>query len=189
MTTQTTSPIEGLVHRSWQVMLVLSILEALLGIAVLAWPGATLKIVGILFGVFLVVSGVSEIVVGLSSPVMSGGFRFLNILTGVLSFILGIVCFREQLASLELLGVWIGIGWLMVGFSRLFIFISLKDLPGRVWAIAGSVIMILAGVLAIVYPITSVVSLTIFGGVWLVILGVIGVVNAFQWRRAFASAN
>ena len=176
------TPFGGLIRKSWQVLLILSIVEIVLGIVVMAWPGATLRIVGVFFGIFLVVSGISECVVGLSTPLMSGSFRLLSVIAGVLSFILGILCFRDGLGSLAVLGVWVGAGWLMTGFSRLFTFGSLESMPGRSWAIAGAVITILAGIMAIVFPISSVVTLALLGGIALLVVGIVGLVHAIQWK-------
>lgn len=177
------SPFGGIIRKSWQVMLVMSILEILLGIAVMAWPGASLLIIAAMFGAFLIISGISELVVGLSTPQMSSGFRILNVIAGVLSILLGVLCFRGGVfGSLELLGIWVGAGWLMAGFSRLFVFGSLDSMPGKRWAMAGAAITIVAGIVAIVWPVSSVVTLAFMGGIALIVVGGVSLVQALQWK-------
>lgn len=186
MATQTqidTSPFAAIAQKSWQVLLGVGLAEAVLGVIVLVWPGQTLSLVATLFGLFLIFSGIAECVLGISTPAMSGGYRFLNIITGVLSFILGVMCFRSELGSIALLGVWIGVGWIMTGFSRVFTFSSLPSMPGRGWAIAASVLSIIAGMIMVIYPISSVATLALFGGVSLAVIGLVHVFQAFQWRH------
>lgn len=55
-------------------------------------------------------------------------------------------------------------------------------MPGRNWAIAGAVVTILAGIAAIVYPISSVVTLALLGGIALLVVGIVGLVHAIQWK-------
>ncbi|MGR7000290.1 DUF308 domain-containing protein [Yinghuangia aomiensis] len=42
---------------AWQAMLVMGIASFALGLIVLVWPGPSLRVVGVLFGVYLLVSG------------------------------------------------------------------------------------------------------------------------------------
>lgn len=189
MSTSTPMPtFAGLARKSWQILLGLGIAAVVLGVLVLVWPGQSASVIAVLFGLFLLVSGIGEFVVGLSAPLMPGGYRFLNILSGIISFILGAMCFRSELGGVALLGVWIGIGWIMSGFSRLFTFGTMPDIPGRGWMIVGSIVMVVAGVFAITYPVTSVFSLALLGGSWLIVVGIAEIFHAIQWRRAVSTS-
>ncbi len=68
MSQQVSAPIgaiSGSIAKAWGWVLTLGILTLLLGVVVLAWPGATILAVAVLFGVHLLVVGVLAFVAGL----------------------------------------------------------------------------------------------------------------------------
>ena len=87
-----------------------------LGVIVLAWPGKTLLVAGVLFGIYLVVSGVGYVFAAFGTHA-GAAMRVLSFLTGVVSLVLGFFCFRDKLESILLLALWIGIGWLFRGVT------------------------------------------------------------------------
>jgi uncharacterized membrane protein HdeD (DUF308 family) len=56
-------------------------------------------------------------------------------------------------------------------------------LPGRFWYIVVGVISMIAGGVVLAWPFDSIVALDIVSGVWLVLIGVIQIVQAFQIRK------
>ncbi|MDT5239063.1 MAG: hypothetical protein QOD97_1261, partial [Mycobacterium sp.] len=149
----------------------------------LAWPGASILVAAGLFGVYLVVSGVAMVVLAFSLPV-SAGSRFMNIISGVLSVILGILAFRHfgQGYAILLLAIWIGIGFILRGVTAVAFQFGDRGFPGRGWAIFFGVISIIAGVVVLAYPFDSIVTLALVVGVWLVILGVVEMISGFGMR-------
>ena len=65
MTTSEKTVFEGPLHQlarnTWQLLLLIGILGVALGVIVLAWPGPSLVVAGVLFGIYLVVSGVGYV--------------------------------------------------------------------------------------------------------------------------------
>jgi uncharacterized membrane protein HdeD (DUF308 family) len=59
---------------------------------------------------------------------------------------------------------------------------STDGMPARGWLIIFGVISALAGIVLITSPITSIATLTLLAGIWLVVLGVMEVVHAIQLR-------
>jgi uncharacterized membrane protein HdeD (DUF308 family) len=98
-------------------LLGLGVTSVVIGIVVLVWPSQTLRVVGVLFGIYLLISGVIEIMLAFA-PGLRGGARFLSALTGGLSILLGLICFRGALESILLLALWIGFSWLIIGITR-----------------------------------------------------------------------
>src|SRR6478609_5660064 len=49
-----------LARRGWWFLLIFGIVAIVIGVVVLAWPSQTLRVVGVLFGIYLLVSGVIE---------------------------------------------------------------------------------------------------------------------------------
>jgi len=111
-------PVSDLARRLCVSAILFGLLTVILGVAVLAWPGPSILVAAGLFGVYLVVSGVAMVVLAFSLPV-SAGSRFMNIISGALSVILGILAFRHfgQGYAILLLAIWIGIGFIFRGVT------------------------------------------------------------------------
>jgi uncharacterized membrane protein HdeD (DUF308 family) len=179
-------PLQQLARSTWQVLLLTGLLTVALGVIVLAWPGKTLVVAGVLFGIYLVVSGVGYVLAAFGAHT-GVAMRVLGFLGGIVSVVLGFFCFRDQLESILLLALWIGIGWLFRGMTLLAAALSFDQLPGRGWqALSGAIIIIGGGVL-IVSPFDSIAILTLVAGCWLIAIGIIDVVTAFQVRHRLGS--
>ena len=165
-------------------MAVTGVLSIVLGALVLFWPEATLDVVAFLFGLYFLVAGAVRVVVGLITP-LSGGLRVLNILMGVLLFIVGVAAIRNPLASLAVLGLIIGIAWIVEGIMSLT---EVESGGSRWYAIIYGIISIIAGVVVLFLPVGSLAALVIFGGIFLVVLGIVGVVRAFAFGRGIPLA-
>ncbi|MFD4459878.1 HdeD family acid-resistance protein [Nocardia sp. NPDC058480] len=184
MTTNTVlgSPLTALAKKTWQTILVTGLLAVVLGIIVLVWPGPSLLVAGILFGIYMVVSGIFQLIAAFTH-LPSTSFRVLSFISGVLSLIIGVFCFRDDLASIMLLGLFIGISWLFRGVAVLFAAISESGVPGRGWQIFYGLISALAGVILIVWPITSLATLVWVVGIFLIIIGVMEIITAFGVKK------
>jgi uncharacterized membrane protein HdeD (DUF308 family) len=95
---------------------------------------------------------------------------------------LGLICFRGAAESILLLGLWIGFGWLLQGVMLTAVALSTEGLPARGWQLFLGVITAIAGIVLIVSPFNSLTVLTVVSGIWLLVLGVTGLVHAFQLR-------
>ncbi|MFR9749965.1 HdeD family acid-resistance protein [Nocardia sp. 004] len=175
-------PLQSLVRSAWQTILVTGVLAVFLGILIVAWPGVTLLAAGIIFGIYLVVTGVLQLVAAFGTPA-GAGIRVLSFIAGVLSIVIGVFCFRDELTSILLLALWIGIGWLFRGFALVMAALSEPALPGRWWQLLFGVLTAAAGVVLIVWPVRSVATLAVVAGVWLIVLGAVEIGVAFGVRR------
>lgn len=176
------SPLAALAKKTWQTMLVTGLLAVVLGIIVLVWPGPSLLVAGVLFGIYMVASGIFQLVAAFTH-LPSTSFRVLSFISGVLSLIIGVFCFRDELTSIMLLGLFIGISWLFRGVALLFAAVSEPSVPGRGWQIFYGVISALAGVVLIVWPIGSLATLVWVVGIFLIVIGVMEAVTAFGVRK------
>ncbi|RDI49354.1 HdeD family acid-resistance protein [Nocardia mexicana] len=188
MTTSNKGAFEGPLHQlargAWQSMVVIGILSVVIGIMVLVWPGPTLLVAGILFGIYLLVSGILQLVAAFGAHV-STGWRVLSVISGVLSFILAFFSFRHIGDAIVLLALWIGISWLFRGIAVLVAGAeSPSGMPGRGWSIFYGIVLLIGGIVLVVWPISSIVTLTLVAGWWLIFMGVMEVIYAFQVRGA-----
>ncbi|MEZ0065590.1 uncharacterized membrane protein HdeD (DUF308 family) [Streptacidiphilus sp. MAP12-20] len=174
-------PLQQLARSAWQVVLVLGVLTLLLGVAVLAWPKASLTVVGVLFGLYLLLAGVFQLVAAFGTHV-STALRVMAFISGALSILLGLFCFRGALESILLLALWIGIGWLFRGITHTMAAVSDPFMPARGWQIFGGVVSTLGGIVVLVSPFASIAVLTVFAGIWLLVMGVVEIATGIQVR-------
>lgn len=168
--------------RHWGWVLGFGIITLLAGIAVLVWPGATLLVIAVLFGVQLIVAGIFRFVAAFATEDASGGTRILLALLGVISIIIGLWAVRHVLLTLVALVVLLGIFWVVNGAIELFTALSHQGMPGRGWTAAMGALSVVAGIIVLIYPGETLLVLSIVLGIWLLVYGVMEIVAAFRLR-------
>ena len=185
MTTVDQSPADvsesamGAIGRHWGVLLFLGISSLVVGIIAVVWPAVTVLVLAVLLAVYLIVSEIFEIIRGFGSG-LSGGMRALLFITGILSVILGLLMFRGAFQAVEILAILVGIGFLFRGFGA--IFLAAEEKEGRGWNIFGGIIMLIGGVVILVWPAISLVTLAWVAGIWLIVGGIFEIIAAFRLR-------
>jgi uncharacterized membrane protein HdeD (DUF308 family) len=179
----TTIESPSIIRRLWKSTLALGVLTLIVGTAVLVWPGQSIVAAATLFGVYLLASGIAQVVAAFTvyAPAAS---RVLLFISGALSVVLGVFAFRDfnDGAAVWLLTLWIGIGFIFQGVSASVLAISLPKLPDRGWYIFVGVLTVIAGMVVLVWPISSIVALAIIAGAWLVFIGAVEIVWALSTR-------
>ena len=170
-TTQTQNPLGDL----WKTMLAWGVLNLILGVAVLAWPGMSILAAAVLF---------AQVVSAFALDVTAGS-RVLLFISGALSVVLGVLAFRHfgEGYAVLLLAIWIGVGFIFQGVAEAGMAISHPLLPARGWHIFLGIPTVIAGIVVMSWPFDSVVVLAIVAGAWLVVIGVTQIIWAFRARK------
>jgi uncharacterized membrane protein HdeD (DUF308 family) len=181
MTTTIETP--SVIRHLWKSVLALGVLTLVAGAAMLVWPGQSIVAAGILFVVYLLASGVAQVIAAFT-VYSSTASRVLMFISGALSIGLGVFAFRDfdNGAAVWLLALWIGVGFIFQGLSETVLAISVKELPDRGWYIFVGVLTMIAGVVMLAWPISSIAVLSIIAGVWLVVIGTTEIVWAVNVR-------
>lgn len=184
-TTPGPHPAPSLLPHLWKSALLSGILSLALGVLVLAWPGKTILVAAVAFGIYLLISGVAQVFFAFTLHV-SAGSRILLFISGAASLILALLAFRHfgQGYAILLLAIWIGIGFIFRGVGTTVSAIQDPLLPGRGWSIFIGVISLLAGIVVLASPLESIVTLALVVGVWFVVIGVFEIVSSFGIRKA-----
>jgi uncharacterized membrane protein HdeD (DUF308 family) len=167
----------------WKSTLVSGILSVILGVLVLAWPQISVLVAAIAFGLYLVLTGIAQVVFAFSLHV-SAGSRILLFISGAASLILAVLAFRHFGNAVLLLAIWIGIGFIFRGVATTISAISDPTLPGRAWSIFVGVISLIAGIVVMAAPFQSIITLALVVGIWLVVIGAFEIASSFGIRRA-----
>ncbi|MEX3654525.1 MAG: HdeD family acid-resistance protein [Mycolicibacterium fortuitum] len=177
---ETTAPPSLLPHL-WKSTLVSGILAIILGVLALVWPGITILVAAIFFAAYLLITGISQLVLAFSLRSSVGG-RVLLFIGGAAALVLAVLCFVSLQNSFELLAIWIGVGFIFRGVATAMSAIGDPSLPGRVWEILIGVISVIAGIIMFVAPKEGLVALAQVTGIILIVVGVFEVISAFAIR-------
>jgi uncharacterized membrane protein HdeD (DUF308 family) len=174
-------PLQQVARSAWQVVLTIGVASIVLGIVVLSWPHATLSVVGVIFGIYLLVSGVLQLFAAFGTHAETS-LRMLAFVSGAVSILLGLFCLRGALESILLLALWIGIGWLFRGIAMVVAAVSDPLMPARGWHVFAGMMGVIAGVVVLVTPEKSITVLTVLAGIWLLFMGVVETGTAIRIR-------
>jgi uncharacterized membrane protein HdeD (DUF308 family) len=172
----------GRVGRHWGLALFFGIVTLALGVLALAWPGRTLIVVAVVFGVQLVVMGIWRFVAAFAISDLGGGSRVLYALLGVLSLAIGLYALRHVLITVVALALLLGIFWVVNGTTELFTALSERGMPNRGWISFSGILSIIAGIILLAYPGISVLVLAVVIAIWLIVYGVMLISLGFQMR-------
>lgn len=167
--------------RSWTWLLGSAVTTLVPGVLILVWPEATLHVLAVLIGLYLLVSGAFRFVAVFARE---GHERFPGLLLAVLYVLTGVLCLRNPLQTIAVLSLIVGVLWLVSGLLTLYTALAARDLPHRGVVLGTAVLGIVAGIVVLALPTESARALTRLLGLWLVLLGLAEVVVAFAWRAA-----
>ncbi|WP_448419640.1 HdeD family acid-resistance protein [Mycolicibacter minnesotensis] len=183
------SSVSNLLPNIWKSTLVSGVLALVLGVLVLIWPGRSILAAAVLLGVYLVVTGIAQLIFAFSLPVMSAGGRVMLFLSGTASVILAVLCFRhfnsdDEALGVLLLAIWVAVGFIFRGVATSVAAISDPAMPGRGWQIFVGAVSVLAGLVTLASPFTSLAVLALVVGSWLIVIGLVEIVTAINIRTA-----
>ena len=137
------------VHRG--ALIAVAILGLVLGILALVWPGASLITVAVIFGAYLLASGIFRIVAAFTAPLLTTGQRWLTALLGVVVVIAGYLALSNLFTSLLAIGLLIGIAWISEGILDISAAVGGALKPAWLGWVSG-VLSIIAGIVCFFLP-------------------------------------
>jgi len=120
-----TPPVDG-APRTWA--WVTGAVNIGLGVAILAWPEPTLRVIAALIGIWLLISGV-VLIVGAVANHSTLPLWGVTLFAGIVSSVLGIWCLRRPGQTLTVIVVLVGIWLIVVGVLELVAAFEVKRLP------------------------------------------------------------
>jgi uncharacterized membrane protein HdeD (DUF308 family) len=170
------------IGRHWGWLLAFGIITLAIGVAALVWPGRTLVVIAVLFGVQLIVTGIFRFGSAFASDDQTGGSRVLLAVLGLLSLIVGLYAVRHVLLTLLALALLLGIFWIISGVTEIFTAVSHRGTRSRAWTGLMGVLSVLAGIVVLADPGISLLTLAVVLSIWLLIFGGMEIGLAFRIR-------
>ncbi|WP_435886178.1 HdeD family acid-resistance protein [Streptomyces microflavus] len=172
--------------RSWTWLMGSAVATLVPGVLVLVWPEATLHVLAVLIGLYLLLTGVFRFVAVFARE---GHERLPGLLLAVLYVLAGVLCLRNPLQTIAALSLIVGTVWLVSGILTLYTALVTENLPHRSLVMVVAVLAMVAGIVVLALPAESARALTRLLGLWLVLLGLAEVVVALGWRAALRGAR
>jgi uncharacterized membrane protein HdeD (DUF308 family) len=153
------------------------VVTLILGIIIAFHPTQSLAAIAILLGVVMLVSGIYHIARAISGRENERVWRGI---AGLLFILVGLALIRHLNLSVALIGFFVGITWVIQGVSVLVESFS----PGRErraagWTVVFGIISLIAGIVVVASPISSVTALTVLVGIWFVVMGIMEIIGSF----------
>jgi uncharacterized membrane protein HdeD (DUF308 family) len=104
-------------------------------------------------------------------------------ISGLLLIVLGVILIRHLHLTVALMGLIIGIAWIVQGLSALAAGLSGAVGEGRGWWIFFGIVSLIGGIVVTAFPTNSVTVLAVLVGIWFIVQGLFEIIGAFMFRR------
>jgi uncharacterized membrane protein HdeD (DUF308 family) len=165
---------------SWQATLVVGVLTLIIGLVVSFHPTGSLNVVAVLLGILMILSGIFHLIRMFDSKEVH---RVWLGIAGLMFIVVGVVLIRHLDLSRAAIGLVIGITWIVQGLTVLIGGLAGDVREGRAWWITFGVISVIAGLVVVSAPASSLNVLAVLLGIWFVIMGIFEIIAALMLRH------
>jgi uncharacterized membrane protein HdeD (DUF308 family) len=170
----------SLLAASWQATVILGALTLILGVVVSFHPSGSLNVVAVLLGILMILSGIFHLIRVFDPQELH---RVWLGIAGLMFIVVGVILIRHLHLTRAIIGLIIGITWIVQGLAALIGGISSDAREGRAWWIAFGVISLIAGIVVAATPASSLNVLAVLLGIWFIIMGIFEIIGGLMLRR------
>jgi uncharacterized membrane protein HdeD (DUF308 family) len=179
------TPLDLAAAYAWQTTLIVGAVTVILGLIVSLHPSGSLNVIAVLLGILMIFSGIFHLIRVFDRDEQH---RVWLGITGLLYVVIGVVLIRHLHLTVALIGLVVGLTWIVQGLSSLFGGVG-GSREGHGWWIFFGIVSLIAGIVVVSAPITSVTALAALLGIWFIVMGLFEVVGAFFIRRAVSAPS
>ena len=151
----------------WWLALLTGVISVIAGIIVIAKPSNSLATLAVIFGIFILVDGILEIVSALSAQTQNRG---LLAVLGVISVIAGVLLIRHPLGGVRAVALLIGIWLIAAGLVRFVA--AFETAENRLWRIGVSLVLGVFGIVIVASPHIGYATLALITGIGFICYGI-----------------
>ncbi|MCV2395664.1 DUF308 domain-containing protein [Actinotalea sp. M2MS4P-6] len=167
---------------TWLPLIVVGVLVAGTGGLVLAAPDATVTLLTVVLALWLLITGIARLGLGLAMSVWTARRRALTVLTGAALAVAGIAALANVSGSTSVLGWAIGIGLLIGAAGDAAVLVSGRTQRSRGALVVLALAQLVLGVVFLLEPAAGLAGIAVVLGAALLAIGVIAVVGGFVVR-------
>jgi uncharacterized membrane protein HdeD (DUF308 family) len=161
--------------------IVLGALTLILGIVVAFHPTGSLNVIAVLLGIMMLLSGLFHLIRVLDPRERN---RVWLGITGLLFIVIGVILIRHLHLTRALIGLVIGITWVVQGLTAFIGGLAGGVREGRAWWMVFGALSLIAGIVVVSAPASSLNVLAVLFGIWFIVMGVMEIIGALLLRHA-----
>lgn len=170
--------------RYWWLLALRGAAAVIFGILAFVWPGLTLSVLVILFGVYVLIDGIASLVAGFSNRRANGRW-WVTALEGVVGILAGILAFVYPGITAVLLLYFIAAWAILTGVLEMAAAFRLREEIDGEWALGLSgLISIFLGVGLVIFPEAGALAVVWMIGLYAILFGGLLIYLAFKLRDA-----
>ena len=174
--------------RNWWALLIRGIAAVLFGILAFLWPGATLLVLGILFGAYAFVDGIFAIVAAIRAAQAHERWWPL-VLEGIVGLAIAAITFYDVGITLFALYITIAVWAFITGILEIVAAVQLRKAISNEWLlILGGVCSILFSLYMFWRPLVAALAIAWIIGAYAIVFGIIMISLAFRLRAHAGTA-
>ena len=168
--------------KSWWSFLIRGIIAIAFGIILLAWPGATVKVLAYGVGILALIDGAVETVWALVLLFRKEQMGML-LARGLLGIFIGMLLLTKTGFALAVIVVLIAIWAIASGLVEFLGAFALPAESGRGWIGAAGLLSIILGIVLLLLPLETVYTIIVIFSIFLIAGGVVRIILAFYARK------
>jgi uncharacterized membrane protein HdeD (DUF308 family) len=176
----------GMLAGSWQAALFVGVVTLILGLIVAFHPTTSLNVLAVLLGILMILSGIFHLI-RVFDP--RERHRVWLGIAGLLFIVIGVLLIRHLHLTRSIIGLVIGLTWIVQGLTALIGGISGGVREGRAWWIIFGVVSLIAGIVVVSAPASSLDVLAALLGIWFIVMGIFEIIAGFLLRHELRDAN
>ena len=170
-----------LLKRTTTSIIISSIAAFVIGLIMTMIPNISLQVIGIIVGIYVIVHGVTLIVLDFTSHNVY--MPFYGIISGLLSIIVGIVLITMPNILSTIFAIALGIWIILSSVNIISISVTVrKKVSGWVWWLLLGIIDLICGFIILFNPFASSISIVMLGGIIIMVHSIITVIDMIMIR-------
>ncbi len=175
---------KGFIKDIWWLLLLQSIALLLFGFITVVWPGKTLVSLATFFAVYMLITGVIDILMSIGGITHRRAW-VITLLLGIIEIAAAVYFLKTPGMALEVFVFTVGITFMIQGvFSIIASFIDTTDAGLRILEIIEGILGIVAGLIIFRNPVSAGIAFTWVLGVYGLIAGTMRIAAALSLRQA-----
>jgi uncharacterized membrane protein HdeD (DUF308 family) len=166
------------VMKNWWAYLLKGIIAIIFGIILVALPGATVKTLVIIVGLFALIDGLVNVIRAVVMMVRKEPWGW-TLAAGLIGFLLGAIILRHQEFALEFVVILAGIWIILSGIVELAVAFDMPPKTGRSVLAVFGIILLAVGIIVLVYPFGSAYALMVLVAIYAFIAGIFDIFFSF----------
>jgi uncharacterized membrane protein HdeD (DUF308 family) len=173
--------------RNWWMWLIRGIAAVVFGILAFLWPGATIFVIGILFGAYALVDGIFAIFATIrAAETQQRWWPFL--IEGIIGILIAAITFYDIGITLLALYLTIAAWAFLTGIFEIVAALQLrKHIANEIWLIIGGIASIAFGILMVYFPLAGALAIIWLIAAYAVVFGLLMIGFAFRLRGHMAT--